>query len=95
MSEIINFTVKSLNGDTYKMTERDSSTVSSVMSKVSTLSGGKHRVENVRLILAGKDLSSDSDKNRSLADVGLMEKSTIFLVVRLDGGKSSEEASCK
>ena len=86
MSDIIKFTVKSLNGDSYKMTEKITTTVGSVMNKIQTVSNGKYPSNSVRLIYAGKDISSDSDKNRTIDDFGLAENSTLFIVMRLDGG---------
>ena len=87
MPETINFTVKSMNGDSYKMTEKLDTTVATLLNKVQTVSNGKYSSQNVRLIYAGQDISSDSYKNKNLDDIGLVEKSSLFIVMRLDGGK--------
>ena len=73
------------------MTENVTTTIGSIMSKLQTLSSGKYLANNVRLIYAGRDLSSDNDKNRSIDDIGMAQNSTLFIVMRLDGGKMNIE----
>ena len=71
MTESINFTVKSLNGDSYKMVLPISTTIGSVMDRVQVVSNSKYAANSMRLIYAGKDLSSDNDKNKTLDTIGL------------------------
>ena len=56
------------------------------MDQVEILSNSKYPANNMRLIYAGKDLTEDRDKNKTLDDLSIEERATLFIVLRLEGG---------
>jgi hypothetical protein len=84
MAETINITVKQLNGNQYKVRVKTDDSTGQLIANTAAASGID--AKSIRLIHAGKDITENQAK--TVDDLGVVEGSTLFVVVRLEGGNS-------
>lgn len=82
MTEPIQVTVKQINGQSFKVTVNANTTNEQLIAATSAASGME--AKTIRLIHAGKDITEEKN---TVAGMGLENGSTVFVVLRLEGGK--------
>jgi hypothetical protein len=82
MAGKINIVVKMLNGKSIKVTVNSEDKCEEIAKQV--MSFAEVEMNSIRLIYVGKDIMETKDKK--VGEIDIPDGSTMFLVLRLDGG---------
>lgn len=85
--ETIKVIVKQTNGQIFNVPIQTNATKEQLIAATSTMSG--YESSAIRLIYSGKDITDH--KGRTVEEMGMENGSSMFVVMRLVGGKRDEE----
>lgn len=87
--ETIQVIVKQINGQVFKVSIKTNATKDQLIAATSTVTS--YEASTIRLIYAGKDISDHEGK--TVEEMGVENGSTMFVVMRLAGGKMEDKKS--